>query len=194
MKRSHWIGFAIAVGIVLVFTWEGFQSRPPRSSPPTLQNEPDFYMEGADITQFDELGALRYRMRARRVAHYPSRNVTELDAPHLTFFEHQPTPWEVSSERGTIHHENRPEGGTREVVELNDHVRLERHASPGNFIEVTMQALTLYPQRKYAETDEAVMIQSHTGRTTANGLRADLEAGMLTLHSGVHTVVLPQTL
>ncbi len=193
MKPSYWLGLAIGVGLIVLVTWESLDSLPPQSFPRAPEEEPDFYMEGADISQFDELGQLRYRMRAERVAHYAARNVTELAAPHLILFEEQRTPWEVSSIGGTIHHEV-GESGSREVVELVDEVKLERHAPEGDFIEVTTNALTLYPERKYAETEEAVIIESHTGRTTAQGLSADLEAGQLTLYSGVHTVVLPETL
>ena len=194
MKKSHWLALAIGAGLVVLVTWEGLDSLPPESFPGVLEEEPDFYMEGADISQFDALGELRYRMSADRVSHYAARNVTELVAPHLILFEEQPTPWEVSSAGGTIHHEVGAETGSREVVELVDDVKLERHAGAGDFIEVTTSLLTLYPDRKYAETDEAVMIESQTGRTTAHGLSADLEAGQLTLYSGVHTVVLPETL
>ena len=194
MKRSYWLIVAIAVGLVVLAAREDLDSPPPKSLAPELELEPDFYMEGADISQFNELGQLRYRMRAERVAHYPARNITELDAPHLTLFEQQATPWEVSSKEGTIHHETGPENGSHEVVELNHDVKLQRHSGAGEFMEVTTSMLTLYPDRKYAETDEAVMIESHTGRTTAHGLSADLEAGLLTLYSDVHTVVLPETL
>ncbi|MEE9254763.1 MAG: LPS export ABC transporter periplasmic protein LptC [Pseudomonadales bacterium] len=193
MKRSYWLILAIGLGLVVLVTREGPES-PPRVLSPELDQEPDYYMEGADIRQFDELGELRYRMRAERVSHYPARNVTELDAPHLTLFEQQPTPWVVSSDWGTIRHQVGAENGSRDVVELIDHVKLERHVGEVEFIEVTTSKLTLYPDRKYAETDEAVMIKSHTGRTTAHGFSADLQAGQLTLHSGVHTVVLPETL
>ena len=84
--------------------------------------------------------------------------------------------------------------GTQGFFLLVDDVKLERRSSEDDFIEVTTSALTLYPDRKYAETDQAVMIETHTGRTTAHGLRADLQTGQLTLYSGVHTVVLPETL
>lgn len=193
MKRSYWLALAIVVVLIFLVTWEGLESPPRESFPRELDEEPDFYMEGAEISQFDHLGELRYRMRADRVSHYTARNITELVAPHLILFE-DPSPWEVSSVAGTIHHEVGAETGSREVVELVDDVKLERRSSESDFIEVTTSALTLYPDRKYAETDQAVMIETHTGRTTAHGLRADLQTGQLTLYSGVHTVVLPETL
>lgn len=193
MRRSHWLALAVAAGLVIAVLG-GLLDAPRESQPQSPEQGPDLYMEGADISQFDEHGALRYRLRAARVANYPARHVTELDAPRLTLFEQQPSPWTVSAKEGFIHHEVGAESGSGEIVELIDDVKLERRVREGEFIEVTTSKLTLYPQRKYAETDEAVMIQSHTGRTTAHGLRADLKAGQLSLYSGVHTVVLPQTL
>ena len=56
--------------------------------------------------------------------------------------------------------------------------------------------LHLYPERRRAETDRSVMIESHAGRTAAQGLEADLESRFLRLKSDadglVHTIIPPE--
>jgi lipopolysaccharide export system protein LptC len=85
-------------------------------------------------------------------------------------------------------------------VELSDDVVVRRRRA-ASFLELRTAALTLYPEREYAETDSAVIIDSDTGRTTAEGLRADLAAGTIELGTAptaasarVRTTILPGTL
>jgi lipopolysaccharide export system protein LptC len=62
-------------------------------------------------------------------------------------------------------------------------------------VKLTTDALYVYPDRRYAETDRPVMIDTNSGRTTAVGLKGDLSRGLLQLFSAadakVHTIVLP---
>ena len=55
--------------------------------------------------------------------------------------------------------------------------------------------LYIYPDRQYAETDQAVMIDTNAGRTKAVGLAAYLDRSVLELSSNetqrVHSIVLP---
>jgi len=170
--------------------------------------EPDLYMETAEISQFAGDGELAYRIRAFSIVHYPEADHTLLDAPRLTLYREDEAPWEVSALSGRV------VGGTglldagllpgteaaepgRETVELQDDVVVQRRRPGEGFIELHTEALTLFPGREYAETERPVIIDTQSGRTTAEGLRANLAAGTIALGTPprrVRTTIFPGTL
>ena len=91
---------------------------------------------------------------------------------------------------------NRNAAVARETVELDDVVVQRRRPGEG-FIELHTEALTLFPGREYAETERPVIIDTQSGRTTAEGLRANLGAGTIVLGTPprrVRTTIFPGTL
>jgi lipopolysaccharide export system protein LptC len=153
--------------------------------------EPDLYMETAEISQFSRDGVLAYLIRAAAIVHYPEAEHTLLEAPRLVLYRDEEPPWEASARQGRII------GGTglldagpggagdtppgRETVELEDDVLIQRRRPGEGFMELHTERLTLYPGREYAETERPVIIDTHSGRITADGLRADLAGGTIAL-------------
>ncbi|MCH2100263.1 MAG: LPS export ABC transporter periplasmic protein LptC, partial [Pseudomonadales bacterium] len=85
----------------------------------------------------------------------------------------------------------------QETVELQDDVVVQRRRPGEGFIELHTEALTLFPGREYAETERPVIIDTQSGRTTAEGLRANLAAGTIALGAPprrVRTTIFPGTL
>ena len=214
MPRVHLLILALGV-LIVVFASLG---EDPRQAPiegvldevsQTARDlgEPDLFMETAEISQFAEDGVLAYRIRATAIVHYPDADHTLLEAPRLTLYREDEAPWEVSAERGRII------GGTglldagpdapaaaapgRETVELEDDVLVQRRRPGEGFMELHTESLTLFPGREYAETERPVIIDSQSGRTTAEGLRADFAAGTIDLGNPtrrVRTTIFPGTL
>lgn len=212
MPRTHLLILAFGV-LIVVFASLG---EDPRQAPiervvddvPQMARdlgEPDLFMETAEISQFAEDGALAYRIRATAIVHYPDADHTLLEAPRLTLYREDEAPWEVSAERGRII------GGTglldagpaaraapgRETVELADDVLVQRRRPGEGFMELHTELLTLFPGREYAETERPVIIDTQSGRTTAEGLRADFAAGTIDLGNPtrrVRTTIFPGTL
>lgn len=162
--------------------------------PPPLAGEPDLYMQDATITQLQSDGSIRYRLRAREIRHFEDGRGTQLAAPDLDLRNGPNPPWQLRSRRGEL---RRDAGESeQEVVHLREDVVLRQTAPEGEGTKIRTQVLDIYPQRRYAETDQDVIIETDLGRTVAGGLRADLEGGFLKLLSDadapVHTIVLPQ--
>jgi lipopolysaccharide export system protein LptC len=214
MPRAHLLILALGV-LIVVFASLGEDPRATPAErvleePPARARdlgEPDLLMETAEISQFARDGGLAYRIRAIAIVHYPEADHTLLDAPRLTLYREDEPPWEVSAESGRII------GGTglldagpevttstapgRETVELEDDVLVQRRRPGEGFMELHTEQLTLYPGREYAETERPVIIDTQSGRTTAEGLRADFTAGTITLGNPtrrVRTTIFPGTL
>jgi lipopolysaccharide export system protein LptC len=166
---------------------------------PIGSGEPDLYMHDAVISQFQDDGSLRYDLKSKQIRHFQSHELTQLEAPDLHMRQTENPPWTARADYGEIRLEpaadqSPPEAQRHEVVHLRHHVHLEQTRGE-RFISLTSDELYVYPERQYAETDQAVMIDSNAGRTKAVGLSADLNRSVLNLQSDenqrVHTIVLP---
>ena len=142
------------------------------------ENPIDFFVENARTRQFQIDGLLRYELTTERLEHIKSSDVTLLTQPDLLLYKNGELPWHVRSERGEVS----PQGTQ---VELIDAVRTERTDARGRQTILTTSRLSVFPEREYAETEQAVRIETVNGVTTANGMQAFLNDGRLLLLSNV---------
>jgi len=194
MTRAFWIAAIAALFVGFAWFLGTPQEDADRVVPQVPADEPDLLMEDTTITQYDEDGSLRYRLAAREIRHFEQDDVTRLEDPALEMHRAPEPPWSLASRSGTLRPDTRADGGHEEHVLLEDDVRIERRSGE-RFVTVTTDSLDLWPERRFAATDRAVIIDTNAGRTQAVGLTADLASGLLTLSSDetqpVHTVVLP---
>ena len=159
-----------------------------------FSEEPDLFMEDAIVTQYQNDGSLKYELVSNRIRHFEDRNLTRLDSPDLQMYQTDNPPWSARADEGEIKYQPARGNIKEEVIYLHQNVYLEQ-ARGERFISLTSEDLTIYPERQYAETDQAVMIDTNAGRTKAVGLAADLERSVLELSSNetqrVHSIVLP---
>ena len=186
-------GVLLAIGaLLLTFYLAPWRSAvPPGALPPELADEPDLYMERATITQFQEDGSIQYRLAAQAIRHFEDEQLTRLLEPDLEIHNDPEPPWRVRSERGEVHGTATAPGG--EQVLLRDSVVVRQDGPGSGYTTIRCDALDVYPEPKYAETDGDVMIDTDVGRTAGRGLRVDLAHGSMRLSSGadapVHTIV-----
>ena len=88
------------------------------------------------------------------------------------------SPWHVQSERGEVN----PDGTE---VELIDSVRVSRTDEHNRNLLITTTRMTVFPQKQYAQTEQAVRIDGAGGVTTAKGMKAYLKDGRMNLLSNV---------
>lgn len=141
-------------------------------------NSIDFYAENARSIQFQPDGKLQYRFSAERLEHVQSSDVTLLTRPDLLLHRGSEHPWHVQSARGEV-----SPGGTQ--VELIDQVRVARTDAKGRQTTLSSSRMTVFPEREYAETAEAVRIEAANGVTTATGMQAYFNDGRMLLKSNV---------
>lgn len=139
-------------------------------------SEPESYMTQLKLTRFNDEGRIQYEFQARRAARQADTDVTIATDPQITFRE-SPKPWFLESNFGKL-------SADRSRVDLWDSVSA-RHLNDELRIDTT--ALTLYPDRHYAETDRAVRMSGKNSTTEATGLRADLNEERFILLSDVRS-------
>lgn len=136
--------------------------------------DPDFYMSGVDSIQYDEAGKPRYQLFANQMSHFPHNDITEITLPHIIIYRENGSPWRLSSLYGQI----LPAG---EAVELWEEVEVNYEPPDDKFLKLATDSLRIFPRKEYAETYQAVMIESPRGTTSARGLQADLQTNRLRL-------------
>jgi lipopolysaccharide export system protein LptC len=193
--RAFWLPGALLAAFVAAGAFVLIRATGPGSV--TVEPEdvglPDVRMEGAQLRQFDGDGQLRYALVSSDIRFFQSEGRAELTAPDLTLYEADRTAWQARAERGTLLGLT-PGDNREDEVQLRDEVLLQPLEGLER-IRLTTSALTLYPDRQYAATDQAVIIDSEVGRTTAARLEGDLQGGLLKLFNSaerpVQTILLP---
>tara|TARA_B100000378_G_scaffold134951_1_gene109020 strand:- start:246 stop:842 length:597 start_codon:yes stop_codon:yes gene_type:complete len=64
--------------------------------------EPDYYLEDASMTRFDEQGRAYQRLETPRLVHTPSDDIIRTEAPHGYLTDDQQRQWQVTSQTGRL--------------------------------------------------------------------------------------------
>lgn len=175
-------GVVITLAVALALAVGYWNIRPASFTGPALVQDPlqpDFFMVNPHIVMLGADGQPTYELTSERATHLVSDDSTRLDMPHLLFFrEDEPQPWSLTATYGRV-----TEGGDR--VQLNENVLLEQEVAGEIPRRMTTTALTVFPPRDYAETDQSVRIEAARNVTTATGMQVHFNDGRLLLLSNV---------
>jgi lipopolysaccharide export system protein LptC len=168
------IAIALAVGY--------WNIRPTTFVPPVQLADPlqpDFFMINGRITMLGQDGTPIYHLVSERATHLVGDDSTRLEQPNLTYFrEGEAEPWTVTAVYGRV-----TEGGDQ--VMLQEDVVLQQRL-PGQLPRrLTTSAMTIFPPKDYAETDQHVRIEAARHVTTATGMQVYFNDGRLILLSNV---------
>ena len=173
--RSFLIFGVLAVLLAAAGYWnispESFMDQPVTS---VDESAIDFYAINAHSVQYLPDGKLQYEMTADKVEHLKATDVTLLTTPDLQMFRGTLYPWHIQSKQGEV-----SPGGTQ--VELIDSVRVARTDDKNRTTIITSSRMTVFPQKQYAQTEQAVRIDGAGGVTTAKGMKAYLNDGRMDL-------------
>ncbi len=177
--RQALIFLPIAAILIALGYWnirpESFDEAPPSAAADTSI---DFYVVNPHTRQFKADGNLNYQITANRLEHTKTTDITLLNQPDMLLYRSSEQPWHVQSRLGEVG----PEG---KQVELIDAVRVTRTDSKNRQTLLTTSRMTVFPDKEYAETSQAVKIEGDGGVTTANGMKAYLNEGRMLLLSNV---------
>ncbi|MDU3292091.1 MAG: LPS export ABC transporter periplasmic protein LptC, partial [Pseudomonas aeruginosa] len=128
--------------------------------------------------QYQEDGSLDYEMTAVKLEHQKATDITFVTTPDLLLFRGNVQPWHIQSARAEV-------GPKGKEVELIDDVRVARTDAKGQPSILTTTRLTVFPDKNYAQTEQAVKIDAANGVTTAVGMKAYLKDSRMHLLSNV---------
>ena len=182
LPRYLTLGLLLVAGAALALAVGYWNIRPASFAPADVEREnarPDFYIDNARIQMLDEQGQVAYRLTAEHAVHQIEDGSPRLQQPELLFYRgDNPAPWLLKAENGLV-----TEKGDR--VDLDTDVLLQQQPEGQPQRQLTTSALTLFPRRDYAETDQSVRIEAARSVTTAEGMQLFLNDGRLQLLSTV---------
>jgi lipopolysaccharide export system protein LptC len=141
-------------------------------------NAIDAYATNVKAIQYRADGKVQYEMTAERLDHVQASDVTLVSKPDMLSYRGTELPWHVRSARAEV----APKGSQAELI---DDVRVERTDEKGRPIVMTTTRMTVFPDKNYAQTEQAVKIEAANGVTTAKGMKAYLNDGRMLLLSNV---------
>lgn len=177
MSRLHYLIILLVVLLIAAYSnWLLTTFRPDQlTGPHPLRHDPDYFIEGVTATVMQPGGQPRYRLRARRIEHYPDDHSLALEAPRADYFRPGLPAWQLRADRGRIYDRG-------EQVFLDGAVHMSRPAGAGlAAASLETRDLALQPQREYAETAARARLRLGPSRLAGTGMQVYLDQGRLEL-------------
>jgi len=140
------------------------------------RHDPDYVMSNFETTQTDVNGALRYKLAANEMKHFPDVDTTDLIKPRFTQFAKDKPYTKLEGDTGNVSSDG-------EQVEVFGKVLVMREAF-GDKGELTVETdyLKILPNEEYATTDRPVVIKQAPGTVIyATGLIYEKKQQTVTL-------------
>ena len=181
-RLSAWFPVVLLALVAAVTVWLDRQVQPPEAVPSGKgRHDPDYIADNFTVSRIGPDGAVRYRMTARRMQHYPDDDSTELTKPRFMTFG-QGAPMSITANHGLVS----SNGGN---LYFRGDVRAARAPYANNSeLVVTTQYLHVLPDDNIARTDQPVTIQDASMTIDAVGMELNNETRILKLNAKVRGV------
>ncbi|MBV2122051.1 MAG: LPS export ABC transporter periplasmic protein LptC [Candidatus Thiodiazotropha sp. (ex Ctena orbiculata)] len=160
------LGLLLMFALVLSLAWWVNELRRPEVKRPELARDtPDTYAVNLLVKQYDDHGQLLQILQTPRMTHYEKRGITELSQPVVQRFRADQPAWRMRGENGLADHR-------RQTLFLPGQVVIEREGRD-EFApyRIETEDLTIHAEESYAETAEAVRIESGVDWLSAVGMQ-----------------------
>lgn len=165
----------IILGFATWTTLLSFRSQTTMPSPTALL--PDAFMEDVNALIMDKQGKPNMKIVTPKLIHYAESDTTRFTMPQLTLYRKSPQPWYITSQYA------KATQGT-ENVDFWENVVIQHAAdqnNPSTVIKTT--TLTVYPNKKMAETNRFITLIQPNIVVNAVGMLANMNTGEIKLLS-----------
>ncbi|WP_455209303.1 LPS export ABC transporter periplasmic protein LptC [Kaarinaea lacus] len=158
--------------------WVMSLSEPDLEAFTASKEGPDYFMENFITTKLSETGKPVHRLNAERLTHYPDQKHSDVLKPLMTFFRNDGSIWTATANMGKVL-------GDGKEVYLIDDVNIVRPGTPDSKITINTRDLHIVPDKNFAETKNAVVLQQDQNTITATGMKAFFAIGNIEFLSDV---------
>jgi lipopolysaccharide export system protein LptC len=178
--NSKQIGlYGLLLIMVTASSWFLFQQGTGLLRAPVSVTGPDAFVEDMDLKVMNEQGQLGYRVRARRMTHYPSDKHFKLESPDINILQDNGDTWHIRSERGEATE-------AADIIWLLGAVDIKRQrTATSSPVHIVTSDLQVKPEQELAETEQAAIITSDQLRVEGVGVKADFRNDIMELRSSV---------
>jgi lipopolysaccharide export system protein LptC len=188
---GFWVGRRFSLTLILLaaaLAWWLSQEPEDRMfiPQPKPAHEPDYFLDGFETTVAGEDGHFRYRLNGATLTHYPDTDTALLEQPRLLVNTADGGRWLVSATEATAQQQTGHIHLEGQVI-----VHRDSRARPADSLTLETEALDVYVDDDYADTDADVTITRPTGVTRARGMRVNFPQRHLYLKSQVRGEYVP---
>jgi len=139
--------------LALLTLWIDHTVKAPEKKPDgSDRHDPDYILRNFTTTRTDNLGNLRYILKASQMKHYPDDDSTDLLKPHFGQYAIDKPYTQVEGDRGFVSSDG-------EIVEFMNNVKVTRDAfGDRGEMNVYTEYLKVMPDLERSTTDQPVMI------------------------------------
>ncbi len=161
MTRRALLLLGIALLVILTSWLSQRQWQPEKSGTESIA-PPDYFIKGFSSTVTNEQGQISQRLDADTLYHYPDNDLTTLEQPNITVISEDGANWHATAEYGELN------GGNERNLLLREQVVLRQQGN--ELLTLYTDWLRIESERRYAETDAPITIESAKGRIDGVGL------------------------
>ena len=143
-----------------------------------LRHDPDYWVEGLQLSRFDINGKLQHTLIAEKLMHYPDDDTTIVTEPHLTY--HRLPMLEIFASTAYI-------GRDGKEIDLVDDVKVIRHGATDDLPPTVLETRTLkvFPDEEKGSTDDPVVLTRGASVMHGSGLETDNRTGITVMRGRV---------
>jgi len=186
LLRGRWLPInLVTLGLVVLLFW-WWQQAEQKTTKSQANWIPDYYLNHATISQYDEQGVLSSNISAKRFTHIQELGTTDMSQPTVKLYLASSTEWFGEADVGLI-----LDSGTQ--IDLTGNVFVTNGPDIAKPLSLNSQSLRLFPQQNYAESDEQVTLVSKYSHLTGTGMQLTLDnQRLLFLHQVKSTHSVPR--
>ncbi len=152
-RGSLWLPLAILLLLAALSFWIERSVQVTANGSLAARTDPEGIMENFDALRTDPEGKPHYRLSAKRLRHYSSSKLTELESPRFVQLDAETGEVSAAARQATVSSDGNE-------VDLRDGVVVERAARPGQSAMVLRTSqLLVYPERDLLRAPGAVDIR-----------------------------------
>ncbi len=176
-KIRIWLTALILIPVLLYW---GFASSPNESREQNngLSDSMDYFVDKAVIKEWDNNGHPQQKLVTTRLEHDPTTKQSQLDKPKSLIYRDNNSRVQITSDSGIVLDDNNR-------TDLEGNVVVNDNSDPKSATVLKTDQLSVYPKKDYAETDQAVTIESQLSRMEGVGMDIQFNDRILNLHSRV---------
>lgn len=137
--------------------------------------EPDYYLEDASMTRFDQNGRPYQRLETPRMVHTPADDVIRADSPHGYLIDAEQREWQVTSDTGRL-----SRGGENLTLEGN-----ARLIQPDQAWQMETRTLHYDRREAHAWSDTPSVLRQHNQRMSGDRFDAWIDEDRMRLTDNV---------
>ncbi len=172
----------LVIGLVLYWSLGGNNPLLRSADKLGLNRQMDYFVNSVHLTQWQQDGELIRTSESQRIEHYPQQETSQLAAPISHFYRQDGSVIRVTSDQGSV-----PDDNSR--IELAGNVVVLDNPDTSQGTRLDTEQLTIYPEKKQADSKVRVVITHPDSRSEGIGMHANLEEGTLELHSKVKGII-----